>query len=124
MDAPGFRIDHVLRMKAGARETRREQIAFFGAPQNRTLLPRENSGHEESRLRRDPFPCASERFVERPGLKTARRQMPVDCLYAKRQHRTPSCVGAFKKADALAQLRQGWMRIQHLACLIVPLLFS
>jgi hypothetical protein len=111
-------------MKPHAGKSRRKKIVLLEAPQNGALLARQDSGDEQSRLRRKTFPRCPEGFVKRAGVKTACRQMRVNCFHAKPQRHTLSCVGALKKADALAQLRQGWMRIQHWACLCVPDLFS
>jgi IS1 family transposase len=41
-----------------------------------------------------------------------------------RMRKELEAIGVFKEADSLAQFGQFWMRIQHCACLFVPLSFS
>jgi len=85
--ASGLDMNHAVGMKSREVQCWREQVAPAQAPEDRTLDPGKDAGEKHRRAGVVGKVGAACNLVERPGGKTATRQMAVDRLQAKRQGR-------------------------------------
>lgn len=96
-------IDHPVRGQARQIEGGSEKIAPAQAPENRPLGARKDSCKEDSRRRVVGEGIAARQFVKRTARQPAARQVTINGIQSKRQHRSGHCF-ALDCGDLFAQL--------------------